>query len=163
MTRPSLRARIMRACMPIVIRRAIPADPTVEVVRRRVKLLGRLVPPTPRGTETTTVNVGGITADRIVTPVSRPDRHIIHLHGGSYVTGWPGLFRDFTWRLTTVCRAVVWCIDYRLAPEHPFPAAIEDAVAAYRFLLGQGISPQHIAIMGDSAGGGLALSTLLRL
>ena len=163
MTRPSLRARIIRAGMPIVMRRAIPTDPTVEVVRRRVKLLGRLVPPTPRGTTTTTVKVGDVTADRIVTPASRPDRHIIHLHGGSYITGWPGLFRDFTWRLATVCRAVVWCLDYRLAPEHPFPAALDDAVAAYRFLLGQGIEPRHITLLGDSAGGGLVFATLLRL
>jgi epsilon-lactone hydrolase len=68
-----------------------------------------------------------------------------------------------TWRLAKLCRVRVLCIDYRLAPEYPFPAALDDAVAAYRWLLAQGVNPYRIAVMGDSAGGGLAFATMLRL
>jgi acetyl esterase/lipase len=122
-----------------------------------------LVSHPPRGTETIAVDAGGVKADRISTGASRHDRHILYLHGGCYVVGWPGLYRDLTWRIATLCRSRVLCIDYRLAPEHPFPAALDDAVAAYRWLLGQGADPHRIALMGDSAGGGLAFATMLRL
>jgi acetyl esterase/lipase len=159
----SLSARVMRVCVRIVVEDGLRADPTVEGARRRMKALSRLVPRPPRGTETIAVDAGGVKADRIATPASRPDRHVLYLHGGSYVVGSPGLYRDLTWRLATLCRAHVLCIDYRLAPEHPFPAALEDAVAAYRWLLGQGAAPQCIALMGDSAGGGLVFTTMLRL
>src|SRR5215216_6163746 len=151
----------MRACMRILVKRSIRADPTVDAVRRRLKLLGRLVSRPPRDTETITVDAGGVQADRIATRASRDDRHVLYLHGGGYATGCPALYRDLTWRIATICRARVLCIDYRLAPEHPFPAALDDAVAAYRWLLAQGADPRHVALMGDSAGGGLALATLL--
>jgi monoterpene epsilon-lactone hydrolase len=158
-----MRARLMRACVRILVKRSIRANPTVDAARRRLKLLGRLVPGPPRGTETIAGVAGGVKADRIATRASRADRHVLYLHGGSYVVGWPALYRDLTWRIATICRARVLCIDYRLAPEHPFPAALDDCVAAYRWLLAQGADPQHIALMGDSAGGGLVLATMLRL
>jgi acetyl esterase/lipase len=79
------------------------------------------------------------------------------------VAGSPSLYRDLTWRLATLCRACVLCIDYRLAPEHSFPAALDDAVAAYRWLLAQDADPKRVALMGDSAGGGLVFAAMLRL
>jgi monoterpene epsilon-lactone hydrolase len=163
MTRLSVRAHMMRACMRVVVKRSIRANPSVDAVRRRLKFMSRFIPGPSRGTETIRIDAGGVMADRITTPASRPDRHVLYLHGGSFITGWPALYRDLTWRVATMCRARVLCIDYRLAPEHPFPAALEDAVAAYRFLLSAGAEPQHIAVMGDSAGGGLVFATLLRL
>jgi monoterpene epsilon-lactone hydrolase len=159
----SVRARVMRACLRILIKHGLRADSSVEAARRRLNLVGRLVARPPRGTETIAVDAGGVKADRIATLASRRDRHILYLHGGSYVVGWPGLYRDLTWRLATLCRARVLCIDYRLAPEHPFPAALNDAVAAYRWLLAQDADPHRIVLMGDSAGGGLVLATMLRL
>src|SRR5258708_23406821 len=90
--------------------------------------------------------------DRVARTASRHDRHILYLHGGGYVTGWPGLCRDLTWRLATLCRVCVLSIDYRLAPQHPFPAAPPAAVAASRRLLAQGADPQRIPPMGGSAG-----------
>jgi acetyl esterase/lipase len=153
----------MRVCLRVLVKRSLRADASVEGARRRLKLLGRLVPGPPRGTATTVIDAGGVKAERISTPASRHDRHVLYLHGGSYVAGWPGLYRDLTWRLASLCRARVLCIDYRLAPEHPFPAALDDAVAAYRWLLSHGADPQRIALMGDSAGGGLVLATMLRL
>jgi monoterpene epsilon-lactone hydrolase len=163
MSRLSMRARVMRAAMRILVKNSIRANPTVDAARRRLTLLGRLVPGPPRGTETIAIVAGGVTADRIATRASRADRHVLYIHGGSYVVGWPALYRDLTWRIATLCRARVLCIDYRLAPEHPFPAALDDAVAAYRWLLAEGADPQRIALMGDSAGGGLVLAALLRL
>jgi len=160
---PSLRARVIRACLPVLVKRGLRADSSVDAVRRRLKLLGRLVPRPPRDTETIAVDASGVKADRIATPASRHDRHVLYLHGGSYVVGWPALYRDLTWRLASLCRARVLCIDYRLAPEHPFPAPLDDAVAAYRWLLAQGAEPHRIALMGDSAGGGLVFATMLRL
>jgi monoterpene epsilon-lactone hydrolase len=87
---------------------------------------------------------------------------VLFVHGGGYVTGSPSLYRHVTWRLAAAARAQLLALDYRLAPEHPFPAAIEDTVAAYRWLLGQGAEPRGVAVMGDSAGGGLALAMLLK-
>ena len=158
----SLRAHVMRACMRVVVKRRIRADPSVEGVRRRLRFMSRFIPGPPRSTETVTLDAGGVMADRIATPASRSDRHILYLHGGSFICGWPSLYRDLTWRLATMCRACVLCIDYRLAPEHPFPAALEDAVTIYR-MLAQEFDPRRIAFMGDSAGGGLALATLYKL
>ena len=87
----------------------------------------------------------------------------MYLHGGGYVLGSPDYYRDFLWRISHAASASVVCPYYRLAPEHPFPAALDDAVACYRGLLKQGMPARSLAIMGDSAGGGLALATLLRL
>jgi acetyl esterase/lipase len=153
----------MRVCLRILVKRGLRADPSVGGARRRLAVLGRLVPHPPRGTETIVVDAGGVKADRIATAASLADRHVLYLHGGSYMAGWPGLYRDLTWRIATLCRARVLCIDYRLAPEHPFPAALDDAVAAYRWLLAQGADPHRIGLMGDSAGGGLVFATMLRL
>jgi epsilon-lactone hydrolase len=109
------------------------------------------------------VDAGGVKGEFITTPACRPDRAVLFLHGGGYVTGWGALYRHFTWRIATAARARVLAIDYRLAPEHPFPAALDDALAAYRWLVAGGADPRRTAVMGDSAGGGLALALLLRL
>src|SRR5712664_3873927 len=116
---PSLVARVMRICLRILVKRGLRANPSVEATRRHLRILGRLVPRPPRGTETIAIDAGGVPADRVATTASRHDRHILYLHGGGYVTGWPGLCRDLTWRLATLCRVCVLSIDYRLAPEHP--------------------------------------------
>jgi acetyl esterase/lipase len=85
------------------------------------------------------------------------------LHGGAFIIGSPNLYRHLTWRIASAARAHVLAVDYRLAPEHPFPAALEDAFTAYNWLLTRGTDPRRIAVMGDSAGGGLVFSLMLRL
>jgi monoterpene epsilon-lactone hydrolase len=90
-------------------------------------------------------------------------RVILYLHGGGYCLGSILTHRDFAQRLSAACGARVVLIDYRRAPEHPFPSALEDALTAYRWLLAEGIDPSRISIIGDSAGGGLAAATLLAL
>nr|WP_228530872.1 MULTISPECIES: alpha/beta hydrolase [Myxococcaceae] len=97
-----------------------------------------------------------------VLPRGPPARSLLYLHGGAYVSGAARTHRAITTQLAVRCDAEVLALDYRLAPEHPFPAALEDAVAAYRVL--RASAPQRpLCIAGDSAGGGLALATALRL
>ena len=88
---------------------------------------------------------------------------VLYLHGGGYCMGGHDTHRQFAGRLALDAQARVAVIDYRLAPEHPFPVALDDAVAAARDLLSSGPGPERTAVAGDSAGGGLALATMLRL
>jgi epsilon-lactone hydrolase len=162
-TRLSLVARVVRIGLRIVAKPILRANASVEAARWQLRLADRLIPHPPRGTETIAIDAGGVPVDRVTTPASRHDRHILYLHGGGYVAGWAGLCRDLTWRLATHCRVCVLGVNYRLAPEHPFPAALDDTVAAYRWLIAQGADPKRIALVGDSAGGGLVFATLLRL
>ena len=106
----------------------------------------------------------------VVAPLSgsRPDAGatdaaVLYLHGGGYCIGSLDSHRGLGGRLALATGSTVAMLDYRLAPEHPFPAAVDDAVAAYRDLLSLGIRPDRLAIAGDSAGGGLTVATLLAL
>jgi epsilon-lactone hydrolase len=90
-------------------------------------------------------------------------RHILYLHGGAFITMSARTHRSLTSRLAQWSDASLFALDYRLAPEHPFPAALDDALAAYRALIEAGAQPSRMALAGDSAGGGLALALLLAL
>lgn len=90
-------------------------------------------------------------------------RVLLYLHGGGYVMGSPNTHRALAGELSRAAGAAVLLLDYRLAPEAPFPAAVDDAVAAYAWLLAQGHQPSRLAIAGDSAGGGLTVATLIAL
>jgi len=94
---------------------------------------------------------------------SKSRRVIYYLHGGGYISGSAKSCRPITATLARLLQARVFGLDYRLAPEHRFPAGLDDAAAGYRWLLSQGIAPQSIAIVGDSAGGGMTLALALRL
>ena len=98
-----------------------------------------------------------------LTPAAEPNATIFYLHGGGYYFCSPRSHRAITFALASKANAAVFSLDYRLAPEHRFPAAVDDSVAAYRGLIAAGADAQTIAIAGDSAGGGLALATLLAL
>ena len=113
--------------------------------------------------DTVPVDAGGVSAQWISAPGARDDRVLLYLHGGGYVIGSVHSHRDLIARLSAASGCRVLGLDYRLAPEHPFPAPVEDATAAYRWLLDQGVAPAQIAIAGDSAGGGLTAATLLSL
>ncbi|MEU6579471.1 alpha/beta hydrolase fold domain-containing protein [Nocardia sp. NPDC046763] len=117
----------------------------------------------PRGIAVETSRLGGIPVETL-TPRSAPtDAAVLYLHGSGYVIGMPRMVRTLTGALAAAMGTTVHALDYRLAPEHPYPAAIDDTLAAYRALLAAGIPAERIAVVGDSAGGGLALDLALRL
>jgi len=111
---------------------------------------------------TTTVEAGGVPAEWVDAPGAAADRVVLYLHGGGYVMGSPTTHRKLAGDISRASGARVLLIDYRLAPEHPAPAAVDDAVAAYRWLVAD-VAPGSVAIAGDSAGGGLVVATLVAL
>ena len=119
--------------------------------------------PLPEKVTVNAVRVGELDADWVTMPNSANGRVVLYLHGGGYVMGSRSTHRELAARIARDAAARVLLLEYRLAPEHPFPAAVDDATAAYRWLRKQGIAASSIAIAGDSAGGGLTLATLLAL
>lgn len=120
--------------------------------------------PRPADVTITELTVAGCKADWVTVPATaNSSKAILYLHGGGYMIGSNVGYREFAGRLSRATGARVLVLDYRLAPEHPFPAAVEDATAAYRWLLSEGYAPANITIAGDSAGGGLAIATLVNV
>lgn len=109
------------------------------------------------------VDVDGVVADWITVEASAAERVVLYFHGGAYVMGSRRTHRGLAGRVARAAQARVLLPDYRLAPEHPFPAAVEDARRCWCWLLSEGYAPEQMAIAGDSSGGGLALATLLAL
>lgn len=117
--------------------------------------------PLPSGVRYRPANAVGISAEWLTGPDADDNLAILYLHGGCYTTGSVETHRDLMTRLAVESSMRVFGLNYRLAPVYPFPAAVEDAVAAYRWLLKIGLEPRHIGIGGDSAGAGLALATTI--
>jgi acetyl esterase/lipase len=138
------------------------ADVSVEEMRAGMERLSGLLPP-PEAARFEATTVGGVPGEWVTVPESDAGRIILYLHGGAYMIGSPLSHRNLVARLAQAAGARALSLAYRLAPEHPFPAAVEDATAAYRALLASGIPARQIAIAGDSAGGGLTLATLVAL
>ena len=158
----SARAELLRVALRLVKRLGKAREMSLETARRRLPLLEPLVPGPSKGTRTEALDAGGVSAVRITVPQARENTCVLHFHGGGYVIGSAALYRDFTWRIGAAARSSVLYFDYRLAPEHPFPAALNDAMTVYRWVAKR-IDPKRLAFIGDSAGGGLALGTLYRL
>jgi acetyl esterase/lipase len=117
--------------------------------------------PTPDDVALQPTSAGGVKAEWSATPGADARRAILYLHGGGYVIGSIASHRHLAAELGRAAGARALALDYRLAPEAPFPAAVDDALSGYRFLLDSGFAPSAIAVAGDSAGGGLTLATLL--
>jgi acetyl esterase/lipase len=109
------------------------------------------------------VDANGVKSEWTATPDADRSKAILYLHGGGYVIGSLDSHRHLAAEAGRAARARTLALDYRLAPEHPFPAAVEDAVSGYRFLLASGVQPGGITIAGDSAGGGLVVAAMLAL
>jgi len=136
--------------------------PTLEEQRSSMSQMAEMAS-VPEGVSVTETYAGGCRAYWHDPAGGARDRVILYVHGGGYVLGSPKSHERLVGHLARAagCRALN--LDYRLAPEHPHPAAVEDATAAYRWLLAQGYRPEHVGISGDSAGGGLTLATLLSI
>lgn len=113
---------------------------------------------TPRDITIEAIEENGVCGEWHKVDNADPERTILYLHGGGYVFGSAKSHRALTFEMARASRTKIFSLDYRLAPEHPFPAAVDDAIAAYRWLLDKGRDPAKMMISGDSAGGGLALA-----
>ena len=158
----SVRGHLARLALRLFIKSRYRREP-IEVVRERFKRMEWLVPPPPRDTRIENLQIGDMPAAMITVREARSDCTVLFLHGGAYVAASFRNYGHFTWRLGRAARARLLAVDYRLAPEHEFPAALADAEAAYRWLLAQGCEPERMLIAGDSAGGGLTFALMLKL
>jgi acetyl esterase/lipase len=139
-----------------------PPDDPLEVARAKLEAVHGH--PVKKDTEIEWTELGGARCAWVETPQARDTGRILLLcHGGAYIAAGGDGYLFYAEMLSRPCRAKVLLVDYRLAPEHRHPAALDDCAAAYRGLLGQGFSPERIAFVGDSCGGGLAITALLRL
>ena len=139
-----------------------PLPSSIQEARAGLEGLSSWVP-LPADTRVESVIAGNVSGEWVSAPGAAADRAILCLHGGGYTMGSSKATTVLASFLSTASGCRVLVIDYRLAPEHPFPAALEDTIAAYRWLLEQGFLSSRIIIAGLSAGGGLALSTLVSL
>jgi acetyl esterase/lipase len=143
---------------------ALQTDPPPELqeMRDAYETLGN-IGTVPDGVTWTDVDVDGIPAIWADPDGGATDRVLLYVHGGGYVIGAAKYYRNMCGHLARAIGCRVLILDYRLAPEHPHPAPVEDGVRGFQWLLSQGFDANHIAIAGDSAGGGLTLSTMLSL
>jgi acetyl esterase/lipase len=150
------------ALIALLTAREWPENPTVEDMRLGFDLLGKKFSASD-AVQVEAVDANGVPAEWVVAAGTEVERVMLYLHGGGYVIGSPATHRGLAERLSRAAAARVLVIDYRLAPEYPFPAAVEDATAAYNWLLASGVRAQEITVAGDSAGGGLTVCTLVAL
>jgi epsilon-lactone hydrolase len=150
-----------RQALEAVLRQnSFPADTDINEQRRLLKELvaGQPLPPELTVTAAT---LGGVPVAEITIAGIEPRHVVLYFHGGVYVLGDAFQAADLASQVGRRTSAKVFSVDYRLAPEHPFPAAVDDALAAYEALLRDGTAPADIVFAGESAGGGLAVATLV--
>ena len=131
-----------------------------QLQRQTQEKISKLSARIPKDISFTPITLDKIPAEWVSDSLSSSDHIILYFHGGAYFAGSINTHRDFAAQLVKATGFRLLLVDYRLAPENPYPAAVEDATAAYRWLLAQGFSPSKIIIAGDFAGGGLSLATL---
>jgi epsilon-lactone hydrolase len=144
----------------ILRRSTFPATSDINEQRRQLKAF-LSAQPLPADVTVTAATLGGVPTAEITVDGIEPLHTVLYFHGGVYVFGDAFLAAELASQVGRRTRARVFSVDYRLAPEHPYPAAVEDALAAYEGLLQDGTDPSDIAFAGESAGGGLAIATLV--
>ena len=156
---PSKSSYLWRA----LLKAGVTKDKSIDVLREKIIKDTRSLKP-PKDVQITPTKVAGIPSEWL-TPKSLLARNkiMIYLHGGGYVVGSPATHRSLVARLAKACSIRALSLDYRLAPEHPFPAALEDSLTVYHEVIDHGIPAENIILAGDSAGAGLALATLISL
>ncbi len=156
-------AREQREAVDAMLRRSRPSNPqTVEEIRESFAAMMATMR-VPDGVRTAPMTLGDRPGVLVEPEGAANPGTILYFHGGSYVFGSPQTSMSLTANLVSRTSIRAASLDYRLAPEHPFPAALDDALAAYRALLDGGVAAKSIAFAGDSAGGGIAVSTCLMI
>lgn len=150
---------------PALARRqgAFDASASIEDHRKTINGFWAGFGAVPRGVEAVPVIISSMRGEWLIPDGASARRVILYFHGGGFIAGSPETHRPFASRLALAAGARILVPQYRLAPEYPYPAALRDSADAYRWLLTQGLLPNHIIFAGDGSGGGLALSTLLAL
>jgi acetyl esterase/lipase len=159
---PQVPIRVMRAVVRGLVRPVLGPGLPVGLQRRWLELVTRPTPLAP-DVDVRPGRLGGRPAEVLVPRGGDPTRTVLYLHGGGFTIGSATTHRALATRLAVATGATVHVLDYRLAPEHPFPAALDDALTAWRELVSGGADPERTALAGDSAGGWLALMAVLRL
>ena len=161
--RPTLRARLFRWILKHSVgRRLRRAGLSAGELRKLERLMAQSQRP-PRSTRVSPVVVDERPAEWVFAPGAESHAAVLYLHGGAFVMGSPATHRELAAHISAAAAAGVFSLDYRLAPELPFPAALDDAKAAYRWMLGKGYPPARLVVGGDSSGAGLALQVLVSL
>ena len=150
-----------RETLDAILRQSpFPFDSAVSEQRRLLREFAS-AQPLPADVTVTPAVLGGVPTAEITVDGIEPRRTVLYFHGGVYVIGDAFQAADLASQVGRRTGAKVISVDYRLAPEHPYPAAVDDALAAYQALLEGGTAPSDIALVGESAGGGLAVATLV--
>ncbi len=159
----SLRSHLFRLAVRSLIVPCISDHAPVAQRRARLELTTRLTRlPLPAGTQVESATFRGVPGEWVRNLRITPKRTVLYLHGGAYAIGSPAVYREYMAQMAKQWQAQIAVIDYRLAPEHPFPAAVDDAIAAYQSLLESGVAATDLVVAGDSAGGGLTLACALK-
>ena len=145
------------------IRDLVASKPIPTEIKANRAFLDAGARPLAKGVKGTLINASGVTAEMQIPEGAASDAVILYFHGGGYVGGSIASHRNLTGNLALASKCQLLSVEYRLAPENPHPAAVEDALNSYKWLLSEGYDPKKIAISGDSAGGGLAIAVQLKI
>lgn len=159
----SLRRWWLHAMLRLTVKRMKVLDVDIADLRAHQAGMDAKFARVDPATRRTLVHCSGVPAEWIEVPETRPERVLLYFHGGAFMFRFPATHAGLVARWCRPLAARTLLVDYRLAPEHPYPAGIEDCHAAYRWLLAQGHDPQNIVLGGDSAGGNLVLAVLHRI
>lgn len=160
----SLRSHLLRRVVRWLVAPTVSGSAPVTSRRRQLERLTKLSRlPFPPGSQIEVTTHGGVPGLWLRNTRVAQKRTVLYLHGGAYAVGSTEVYREFNAHLARALQAQIASIDYRLSPEHPYPAAVDDAFAAYQALLRQGIAPSDLVVAGDSAGGNLTLALVLRV
>jgi acetyl esterase/lipase len=155
---------VLRCLVKPSLRREVGLAPErIDAVRRRGVWCAKWLVRPLRGTEVRAVREDGVCGEWVLAPGARDDRAVFYVHGGGFIIGSPAIYRHLVSRLSRAAGCAVFSVRYRLAPENPHPAALDDVLRAWRWLTSERISPSRVVAAGDSAGGNLALAALLCL
>jgi len=158
----SLRAKLTNRILRWTLKRPMQSMTDHQHLRRTMNRVNSYMP-IPKDVSIEDVDADGVPSQFIRVPGSRDERVILYIHGGGFVTSSPKVHARLLGRFCRELSATGLMVEYRLAPEHPFPAGSDDCLSAYKWLLDQGHEAKNIVIAGDSAGGCLTLVTLIRI